>query len=119
MKIAVTSDGPEMKSSIDERFGRATGFIVYDLETKEFNFIDNHQNINALQGAGIQAAKTVINAGATAIITGSVGPKAQAVLREAGIEIFTGSTGTVETAIGDYNAGKLQNQSETTADGRR
>ncbi|HQO93156.1 MAG TPA: NifB/NifX family molybdenum-iron cluster-binding protein, partial [bacterium] len=56
MKIAVTTSGHDLNSPFESRFGRAPGFIVYDTETKEFEAIDNSMNLNAAQGAGIQAA---------------------------------------------------------------
>ncbi|NQU20396.1 MAG: NifB/NifX family molybdenum-iron cluster-binding protein, partial [Candidatus Nealsonbacteria bacterium] len=52
MKIAVTSQGPDLTSQVDPRFGRAKTFIVVDTETDEFSVHDNTQNMNAAQGAG-------------------------------------------------------------------
>ena len=58
MKIVVTSEGETLESRIDPRFGRAAKFILHDTETGESKAMDNAQNINAPQGAGIQAAET-------------------------------------------------------------
>jgi predicted Fe-Mo cluster-binding NifX family protein len=68
---------------------------------------DNSQNLNAAQGAGIQAAATVSRLGATVLITGHCGPKAFRALMAAGIKIYTGATGTVSEAIAQFKAGKL------------
>ena len=76
MKVAVTSQGQDLRSPVDPRFGRAKCFIVLDMETGVFCAVDNSQNLNAAQGAGIQAARNVVESGATAAITGHVGPKA-------------------------------------------
>ena len=76
MKVIVTSQGRELNSPVDPRFGRAKYFIVVDTETGDLSAADNSQNLNALQGAGIQAATNVIDAGAEAVVTGHVGPKA-------------------------------------------
>ena len=63
MKIAVTSQGPDLNSQVDPRFGRTKNFIVVDTDTEEFSVHDNSQNLNAAQGAGIQAGRTVAELG--------------------------------------------------------
>jgi predicted Fe-Mo cluster-binding NifX family protein len=107
MKIAITSHGAELTSMMDPRFGRAQGFLIYDTDRGSSEYLDNSQVLDAAHGAGIQAAKTIIKAGAEALITGSVGPNAHETLSAAGIAIFSGAKGTVQEAIGDYRAGKL------------
>ncbi len=59
MKIAVTSKGTDLDSEVDPRFGRAAYIIVVDTETLEFEVVDNAANVNAMKGAGIQAASSV------------------------------------------------------------
>ena len=69
MKIAVTASGASLESAVDPRFGRAACFMVGDTETMEFGSIEN-DNVTAAGGAGISAAKLVIDAGAEAVLTG-------------------------------------------------
>ena len=75
MKIIITSEGTSLESPVDPRFGRAKHFILVDTDTGEFSSHDNAQNLNAPQGAGIQAAQTVARLGAEAVLTGHVGPR--------------------------------------------
>jgi len=117
MKIAVSSTGKELKSTVDQRFGRALFFVVIDTETEEFTVHDNSQNLNALQGAGIQSAKNVMDYGAKAVVTGNVGPKAFNTLQVAGIEIYIGASGTVREAVEAFKAGKLQKTGKASVDG--
>ncbi len=98
MKICVTSQGSDLGSQVDPRFGRAAMFLLVDTDTGKFEVIDNKQNLQAAQGAGIQTAQNVAETGAKAILTGHCGPKAFSVLTAARIEIFVGVTGTVEQA---------------------
>ena len=56
MKIAVTSKGTDLDSQVDPRFGRAAFILFVDSETFNFEVMDNKENVNALKGAGIQAA---------------------------------------------------------------
>ena len=107
MKICITSQGPELTSQVDPRFGRAAIFLLVDSDTGEFKAIDNKQNLQAAQGAGIQAAQMVAEAGAEVVITGNCGPKAFMTLESAGIEIYTGANGDVAQAIEAFKQGKL------------
>ena len=107
MKVVVTADGERLDSAVDPRFGRAAKFILYDTESGQFKAVDNAQNLNLPQGAGIQAAETVFRLGADCLITGHCGPKAFQVLQTAGIRIFTGAQGTVAQAIEQFKAGRL------------
>ncbi len=107
MKIVLTTSGTGLEAPLDSRFGRASKFLVYDLDTDSFTIIDNQQNLNAAQGAGIQAAETVARTGAKGIVTGHCGPKAFRVLSAAGIKIFNTNVTTVAEAIKLFRTGKL------------
>ena len=83
MKIVITSQGTSLESPVDPRFGRAKHFVLVDTNTGELSAHDNSQNLNAPQGAGIQAAQAVAQLGAEAVLTGHVGPKAFTTLQAA------------------------------------
>jgi predicted Fe-Mo cluster-binding NifX family protein len=108
LKIAVTAQGPTLESLVDPRFGRAKHFVMADTESDAFTSHDNAQNLNAPQGAGIQAAQIVVRLGAEAVLTGHVGPKAFAVLTAANVAVYTGAGGSLREAIDAFKAGKLQ-----------
>lgn len=107
-KIAFTTSGSDLSASLDRRFGRAPKFLIYDMDSKTFEMVDNTQNLNAAQGAGIQSAQTVANTGAKAIVTGNCGPNAFRVLKAAGVRIFTTDLPTVADALEAFQAGKLE-----------
>ncbi|TAH54724.1 MAG: dinitrogenase iron-molybdenum cofactor biosynthesis protein [Treponema sp.] len=117
MKIALTSSGKTLDSILDLRFGRAAGFILLDTDSGNFSFIDNTQNLEAAQGAGIQAAQHVVNAGAQAIITGHTGPKAFKVLQAAKIPVFLAKGGTVAEAAEAWKQGALAEITEADVEG--
>lgn len=116
MKVAVTSQGPDINSDIDTRFGRAKHFIVVDTETGEFTSHDNARNLDASQGAGIQASRNVSDLGVEAVLTGNVGPKALATLRAGNIAVYTGASGSIGDAVEQFKAGKLRRVEEATVD---
>lgn len=96
-----------MESPLDSRFGRASRFLVYDLDTETFEILDNTQNFNAAQGAGIQSAETVIRSGASCLVTGHCGPKAFRVLSSANVKIFNSEAGSIAEALEMYKKGAL------------
>ena len=107
MKVAVTSTGTDMESPIDPRFGRAAYFIVVDLDSSDFEVVENHQNLDLPQGAGIQAGTQVAETGAEVLITGHCGPKAFRVLQAAGVSIVTGAGGSIREAVSSFQDGQL------------
>lgn len=106
MKIAVTSVGKGMDSQVDPRFGRAACFVVIDTENMAFEAVENG-NVDASGGAGINAAKVVIDAGAKAVLTGNCGPNAERTLRAGNVKLYTGVAGTVAEAVEQFKAGQL------------
>ena len=117
MKTAITSSGQDLDSKIDLRFGRAFGFIIYDMDDDSYKFIDNTQNLNASQGAGIQAAQNVVNQNVDAIITGNCGPKAFKVLSSAGVKIYIGAEGTIKETIEKFKKNELQEAETANVEG--
>lgn len=105
--IAITSIDGTIEGGLDERFGRAKKIILYDPEKQNINVIDNKLNMSASQGAGIQTAQNIIDAGVKVVISGHLGPNAFRVLNAAGIEAFAASNITVKDAIEAYRNGKL------------
>jgi predicted Fe-Mo cluster-binding NifX family protein len=106
MKVAVTSTGRTMDSQVDPRFGRAACLVVVDTESMKSDAVEN-TNIDASGGAGVNAAKIVIDAGVKAVLTGNCGPNAERTLRAGNVTLYTGVTGTVAEAVERFKAGKL------------
>lgn len=90
MKICITSQGKDLNSEIDPRFGRCSYFIFIDTETLNYEAVENPWK-EASGGAGIQAAQFVAQKGVKKVVTGRVGANAEMVLRKAGISIVEGS----------------------------
>jgi len=107
----------ELTSEIDPRFGRAAYFIIVDPETMENEVVENTQNLNLAQGAGIQAGKTIVDNNVDVVITGNCGPKAFRVLQSANIKIITGVTGPIMDAIVKFKDGTLQATQQANVEG--
>jgi len=107
MKIVFTTSGNTLFSQLDTNFGRATSFLVYDMNDNSYEVISNEKNLNAAQGAGIQSAESVVRSGAKVVITGNCGPKACRVLNSAGVKVYKSDAPTIIAALGHYRAGHL------------
>jgi len=108
LKIAFTTSGRTIDSPLDSRFGRAPNFLIYDLDNETYEIIDNQQNLNAAQGAGIQSAQTVARMGVSCLVTGHCGPKAFMVLSAANVKIYSSNAPTVSEALTAYKKGTLE-----------
>jgi predicted Fe-Mo cluster-binding NifX family protein len=117
VKIAFTTSGETLEAPIDSRFGRAPKFLIYDTDTDTFQIIDNHQNMNAAQGAGIQAAQTIARSGVEHLVTGHCGPKAFRVLSAAGIKIYNTDAPTVAAGLEAFKTGTLKPAVSADVDG--
>ena len=97
-KICVTAKGPDLEAEVDPNFGRAAYFLIVDPNTLEFkSFVNPHSQ--AGHGAGIQSAQFVAGQAVSAVLTGQVGPKAQQVLKSAGIGVIRAEKCTVREAL--------------------
>jgi predicted Fe-Mo cluster-binding NifX family protein len=117
MKIAVTSSGKGLSSAVDPRFGRCANFIIVDSDSMDFQVVENSQNFDLPQGAGIQAGKTIADTGSSVLITGNCGPKAFTVLEQAGVKVITGASGTVEQVVQQFKNGELQKSTQANVEG--
>lgn len=92
---------------MDERFGRAKGFVLYDEESNQLSWFSNEENIDTPHGAGIQAAQLVVNIKAEILITGRIGPKAHDVLKKANIKIYEAVNINLKQAYKSLQEGML------------
>ncbi|MDY0038697.1 MAG: NifB/NifX family molybdenum-iron cluster-binding protein [Desulforhabdus sp.] len=107
MQIAISATSNSIDAEIDPRFGRAAFFLLVDPATLEFEAVENVQNLQAAQGAGIQSATLVARHKPAAVLTGNCGPKAFQILQAAGIPVIIGVAGSVRQAVNDFQQGKL------------
>jgi predicted Fe-Mo cluster-binding NifX family protein len=107
MRIAVSAQSPNLESDVDPRFGRAPHFVIFDVDADEFEAVDNSNASEAKQGAGVQAAQTVVGHKVDAVLTGHCGPKAHQLLATSGVKIYVGVEGNIRDAIGRCRRGEM------------
>ncbi len=105
MKIAITSKGPQLDSPFDQHFGRTPYFVIVDSETDEIvSAIDNIKNLQAVQGAGVESAKEMVEQDVELVLSGHVGPKALEVLQIAQISAYKVEAANVREALAMYHS---------------
>jgi len=117
MKIAIASQGAEKTSAVDSRFGRASCFLIFDTKDESLKVVQNSQNVNAAQGAGVQAAENVTRENVDIIVAGNFGPKAFQALGAAGVKIALWADGTVAEAIELARNNKLELSDKANVNG--
>ncbi|MDP1991520.1 MAG: NifB/NifX family molybdenum-iron cluster-binding protein [Syntrophales bacterium] len=119
MKVAITASGESLNSPVDRVFGRARFFVITDPEETSVEVLENSQNVNAAQGAGIQAAQQIANKSVDVVLTGNVGPNAFRALDAVHIKVyqFESDVLTVHDAVAAWKDGRLQEVKAPTAKG--
>jgi len=79
MKVAITSTGQSLDSTLDQRFGRCAFFVIYDTETGGMEIIPN-PNKEAEEGAGPASVQLVASRNVQKIISGEFGVKIKSLL---------------------------------------
>lgn len=104
MNILFSAKSEGWNAPMDNRFGRAEGFSLYNEETETLTWHSNKENKESEHGVGIQAAQLVATLEADVVITGgNFGPKASQLIRQTGaLMLEEMSDQTVRQAYEDY-----------------
>ena len=86
MKTLISSQGNNLKSPFDLRFGRAGWFCIVDEESGESHFLENPYKDES-QGAGGKVVEKAIELGVNKVISGDFGPKAKDLLEKFNIQM--------------------------------
>ena len=114
MKIAISSSGQDLAAPLDPRFGRCRYFLIIETDTMSFEAFDN-DNAALGGGAGIQSAQFIAAKGAKAVITGHCGPNAMQTLSAAGVQVYVGQSGSVQSLVDKFKNGQLTPTTEANA----
>lgn len=102
MKIAIPTDKPSIDGALFNKFGRAPYFLLYDTESKVIKFIEN-KSISSVSGAGSQTAQLLIRERINVVVIDIIGPKAENVIKKAGITIIEGIKGSVKENLENFD----------------
>lgn len=106
MRLAIPVEEKSPEAKVCASFGRTPYFLVYDSLTKESVFLDNGA-ASSTGGAGIQAAQTIADSKAEALLTPRCGENAANVLKAAGVRLYKTADGSAMQNLDAFAAGKL------------
>jgi predicted Fe-Mo cluster-binding NifX family protein len=107
MKILLTAHQADLQGDLEQHFGRAPFFIVYDLCDNTWTAHPNDA-AEAAEGAGIRAAANALRLGVQTVVTGSCGPKAMDALRRSEIRVLDRQAGPLLSVL-DQVRGQVLN----------
>jgi predicted Fe-Mo cluster-binding NifX family protein len=107
MRVAVSAGNSEIESPIQPRFGRCAYFVIVDTETRAWEALPNPA-VEAIGGAGPQAAQFLADQNVQAVISGNYGPNAFLGLEAAGIRILRASEGSVSELVDAFLDDRLE-----------
>jgi len=101
-KIAVPSMSNTLESLVSSNLGRSPFIIIYDDETKKYNFFEN-VGFQVQDGSGLKAAEIIIQNKADILLTMEIGQKAYSALMKDHIDIhLLNSSCTVKSAVNKF-----------------
>jgi predicted Fe-Mo cluster-binding NifX family protein len=119
MKIAISTRGRELESSIDLHFEDAKFFIIFDLDNSMGYEILINSMAHQFNTSGILLAQQLINLGINTIITGKCDPNTYRVLQAAEVKVNYRNTGTVKEILADFKKYSTPKQIQTNKKNKR
>lgn len=105
--LAVCAKKPGLDSEVEERFGRAEYFVIFDEEKNQPQSIENKAKFES-GGAGGTAVRLLNENGVDVVLVPELGPKAMDAIKAFEMTVYRYTEQkTVRETIEDYKNGKL------------
>ncbi|MBF0450789.1 MAG: PDZ domain-containing protein, partial [Candidatus Magnetomorum sp.] len=114
-RIAVASTGTTVNSSIAMLFGTAPYFLIFDIESNQYQVIRNPA-LTDTRSYGVIATQTLLAQNVGAVIAGSYGSRAYGALLALNITPYA-YQGVVVNGVNEYRSGKLAPATDTSLPG--
>ena len=112
MKIALATDGENLKAKISLHFGRAKNFLIYDTETESFEIFPNPE----VAGEKEFPPDFLYRQGVKSVIVFGLGAMAYKKFKNYNIKMYKAIQGTIAANLQKIEDGKLQELKEEDID---
>lgn len=108
MKVAIALEENKYEAQVDRRVGRAPYFLIIDIETNNYEIIENEAK-DEVTGAGLKVIKNLITLGIDVLIAGDVGPKAAVLIEEFDLPVYKlGELTSIDEVLKAFKEKKLE-----------
>lgn len=108
MKVAIALEENKYEAQVDRRVGRAPYFLIIDIETNNYEIIENEAK-DEVTGAGLKVIKNLVTLGIEVLIAGDVGPKAAVLIEEFDLPVYKlGELTSVDEVLKAFKEKKLE-----------
>lgn len=108
MKVAIALEENKYEAQVDRRVGRASYFLIIDIETNNYEIIENKAK-DEVTGAGLKVIKNLVTLGIEVLIAGDVGPKAAVLIEEFDLPVYKlGELTSVDEVLKAFKEKKLE-----------
>ncbi|OAA31610.1 hypothetical protein AT15_05935 [Kosmotoga arenicorallina S304] len=97
MKIAIPVKEKSLASEVDDRFARAAFILIYDVESKTTEFLEDVAT--QAHGAGPVMVEALAKNGVDILVAKSLGQNAFTAINQTGIKVYIAKDGTAEENI--------------------
>ena len=104
-----------LKGEISQHFGKTPYFVLIKWENDKIETFKIMEINGKHMGGQMTPGEFIVGSGANTLLCGNLGSKAVQMLQNAGIEVYSGASGTVIEAVQDWNEGKLKQASMDSA----
>jgi predicted Fe-Mo cluster-binding NifX family protein len=115
-RVIVPADSASLDGQVYYRFASAPYFILYDFNENKMTAIQNPYAAQ-VRGTGIVVVQMLLQRDIDAAIVGGIGPQSFDTFYLAKVKIYGPVTGSVRTALRDYQLGKLPELKEANLGG--
>jgi len=111
MKVAISSKGPDLESSLSRRFGVSPYLLVVDLESGTLEAVRN-PGAAAQRAAGVQAVVQLLSQDVQVLLTDYCSPAARQHLEANGVQVHAGLSGIAGDILRRYKTGEIESGKE-------
>ncbi len=105
-KVAVATMGPGLGYQVSYQFGASPYFVVFDPAQNGYRVVAN-PNANDATGRGIQTGQYIVDLGVSNVVAGGFDQTALHTLRDLRVNVYSGVTGSAQSALAAYMAGQF------------
>lgn len=107
MIVALPIDEKNVNEKVSESFGRAKYFVIYNDYSQDYTFVENN-GLNSEDGAGIEAAQTLLDNNVDAVFMKRCGKNAAKALESAGVKLYEAEDIPVLDNVSIYRRNNLK-----------